>query len=41
MLATANAGAKMVKLEITKREIVADGVAFGDAGPYEKLTGRA
>ena len=33
--------AKLVKLEITKREVVADGMSFGDAGAYEKLTGRA
>ncbi|MBI3527578.1 MAG: hypothetical protein HY067_06370 [Betaproteobacteria bacterium] len=33
--------AKLVKLEIAKREVVADGMSFGDAGPYEKLTGRA
>ncbi len=33
--------AKLVKLEIAKREVVADGMRFGDAGPYEKLTGRA
>jgi hypothetical protein len=37
----AGADAKLVKLEISKREIVADGMPFGDAGPYEKLTGRA
>ena len=36
-----DAEAKLVKLEITKREVVAGGVAFGDAGPYEKLSGRA
>src|SRR5258706_8505341 len=33
--------AKLVRLEIAKREVVADGMSFGDAGPYEKLTGRA
>jgi hypothetical protein len=37
----AMAEAKLVKLEIAKREVVADGMSFGDAGPYEKLTGRA
>lgn len=41
MLAAVDAGAKLVKLEVTKREVVADGAAFGDAGAYEKLTGRA
>jgi hypothetical protein len=33
--------AKLTRLEIEKREIVADGQAFGNVGPYEKLTGRA
>jgi hypothetical protein len=37
----AHVEAKLVKLEIAKREIVADGAAYGAAGPYEKLTGRA
>ena len=37
----AEAEAKLVKLEVTKREVVADGMPFGNAGPYEKLTGRA
>ncbi|HEX4986012.1 MAG TPA: alpha/beta hydrolase domain-containing protein [Burkholderiales bacterium] len=41
LLACADAGAKLVKLEIDRREVVADGASFGDAGPYEKLTGRA
>ena len=36
-----DAEAKLVKLEITKREVVAGGVSFGEAGPYEKLSGRA
>lgn len=35
------AEARLVKLEIAKREVVADGQAFGAAGAYEKLTGRA
>ncbi len=35
------ANAKLTRLEIAKREVIADGQAFGDAGPYEKLTGRA
>ena len=33
--------AKLTRLEISKREVVADGQAFGTAGAYEKLTGRA
>ncbi|HVY06296.1 MAG TPA: hypothetical protein VHB46_09995, partial [Burkholderiales bacterium] len=41
LLVAGGAEAKLVKLEIEKREVVADGMAFGDAGPYEKLTGRA
>ena len=35
------AQAKLTRLEVTKREVVADGQSFGDAGAYEKLTGRA
>ncbi len=35
------AEAKLTRLEISKREVVADGQAFGTAGAYEKLTGRA
>ena len=41
LLAASPAEAKLTRLEIEKHEIVADGQAFGDAGPYEKLTGRA
>jgi hypothetical protein len=41
LLAAPAAEAKLTRLEIAKREIVADGQAFGAAGPYEKLTGRA
>ena len=41
LLFAADADARLVKLEIQKREVVADGMAFGDAGAYEKLTGRA
>jgi hypothetical protein len=40
-LFAADVDARLVKLEIQKREVVADGMAFGDAGVYEKLTGRA
>ncbi|MBC8006439.1 MAG: hypothetical protein H7X76_00145 [Prolixibacteraceae bacterium] len=41
LMLTVNVHAKLVKFEIAKREVVADGMAFGEAGPYEKLTGRA
>ncbi|HZP93795.1 MAG TPA: alpha/beta hydrolase domain-containing protein [Burkholderiales bacterium] len=41
LFTAAPAEAKLTRLEIEKREIVADGQAFGDAGPYEKLTGKA
>lgn len=40
-LFAATSHARLVRLEIQKREVVADGQAFGAAGPYEKLTGRA
>jgi hypothetical protein len=33
--------ARLVKLDVQKREVVAEGTAFGSAGAYEKLTGRA
>ena len=35
------AEARLTRLEISKREVVADGQAFGSAGAYEKLSGRA
>ena len=35
------AQAKLIRLDIEKRELVADGQPFGDAGAYEKLTGKA
>ncbi len=41
LLFAADVDARLVKLEIQKREVVADGMAFGDAGAYEKLSGRA
>ncbi len=41
LLLPAAADARLVKLEIAQREVVADGMAFGDAGAYEKLSGRA
>lgn len=40
-LAAIPAQARLTRLQIDKREIVADGQAFGSAGAYEKLTGRA
>ena len=33
--------AKLVRLDITSREVIADGMAFGVVGAYEKLTGTA
>lgn len=33
-------GGEVVRVEITSRTVVLDGRAFGDAGPYERLTGR-
>ena len=41
LLPSIAAQAKLVRLDIEKREVVADGQPFGAAGPYEKLTGRA
>jgi hypothetical protein len=41
LLGTQAAEARLTRLEISKREVVADGKAFGAAGPYEKLSGRA
>ncbi|MEO5697967.1 MAG: alpha/beta hydrolase domain-containing protein [Burkholderiaceae bacterium] len=44
LLAGALAGtadARLVRLDITAREVVAGGMAFGDTGAYEKLTGTA
>ena len=37
LLFAADVDARLVKLEIQKREVVADGMAFGEAGAYEKL----
>jgi hypothetical protein len=36
-----DAEAKIMKIDITSRELFADGAAFGAAGPYERLTGVA
>jgi hypothetical protein len=41
VMAIPAAHAELTRLEIEKREIVAGGQSFGDAGAYEKLTGRA
>ena len=41
LAAAATAEAKLTRIEITQREVVAEGMSFGDAGTYEKLTGRA
>ncbi|MFO1319866.1 MAG: alpha/beta hydrolase domain-containing protein [Burkholderiales bacterium] len=41
LLPAVPADARLVRLEVESREIVADGQAFGAAGPYEKLRGRA
>ncbi|MGQ0579990.1 MAG: alpha/beta hydrolase domain-containing protein [Betaproteobacteria bacterium] len=41
LVLTPTAEAKLTRLEITKREIVAGGMAFGNTGAYEKLSGRA
>jgi len=40
-VAASTANAKLVRLEIEKREVVANGQSFGNVGAYEKLTGRA
>jgi hypothetical protein len=32
--------ARVLRVEITSRNDVANGKAFGDAGPYERITGR-
>ncbi len=40
-LAVPSAQAKLTRLEIEKREVVANGQSFGTVGAYEKLTGRA
>ena len=34
------AEARVTRLQITSREVVADGLPFGPSGPYEKLRGR-
>lgn len=35
-----SAFAGVVRFEIDSREVVADGQSFGDAGPYQRITGR-
>jgi hypothetical protein len=37
----AEAQARLTRLQIDKREVVAEGRSFADAGPYERLTGTA
>ena len=37
---TARAEAQVVRLEITSRQVMADGTPYGAAGPYEMLRGR-
>jgi hypothetical protein len=39
VLAPALAAARVTRIDITARETMAGGAPFGDAGPYEKLTG--
>jgi hypothetical protein len=41
LCAAAPADARLTRLEVTQREVVAGGEAFGAAGPYERLTGTA
>src|SRR5205814_6616308 len=41
LLACRPVHAELVKLEIQRRESFADGVSFGETGPYEKLVGVA
>jgi hypothetical protein len=36
-----DAQARLARLQIDHREVVAEGRSFGDAGPYERLTGTA
>ena len=33
------AEARVTRLELTSRDVVADGMSLGDTGPYEKLPG--
>ena len=41
LYAASSADARLVRLEVAQREVVAGGEAFGAAGPYERLTGTA
>lgn len=36
----ARLAAKVLRVEITAREVILDGRSFGDVGPYEKIVGR-
>ena len=38
---SAPAQARLVRLQIDQREVVAQGQSFGNAGPYERLSGTA
>ena len=40
-LPATQADARLVRLDVAKRESVADGMSFGSSGAYEKLTGTA
>jgi hypothetical protein len=40
LLAASAAVAEVERIEITSRESIADGMSFGETGPYEKLRGR-
>jgi hypothetical protein len=41
LLFVSSAEARLVRLEVEKREVVADGISFGSYGAYEKLAGTA
>lgn len=36
---SSRAEARVTRIQVTSRELVADGMSFGDTGPYEKLRG--
>ena len=41
IMASTTAEARLVRLRVERREVVLNGKAFGLAGPYEKLVGKA
>jgi hypothetical protein len=41
LIAGGSVQAELVRFEIQSREPLAEGLSFGDAGPYERITGRA